>query len=162
MRLLTDKRGISPLVATLLLIGFSIALGAIVMSWGKGYIEEKAEFVAGVEASPLECSKVSIKVIDIGGQLQICRDNGNLKSLIENGDVRIDNIQARIIGEDGIYTEESILDKALPKNQAAETVFSVGDVGNVKQVKLTPFILISNQKEFCGDQAITLENIAAC
>lgn len=157
-----NKRGLSPLIATLLLIGFSIAMGAIVMSWGKSFIEEKAEFVAGVEASPLECSRVSISVLDIGGKKEICTTNGNIKALIENGPVKIDNIQARIIGTGGISTQESILASAFFKNQATEASFPKGDIGAIKQVKLTPYILINNEKELCGEQSISLENLQAC
>ena len=42
------KQAISPLVATILLLAFSIAIGAVVMSWGESYVEEKANFVQGI------------------------------------------------------------------------------------------------------------------
>jgi flagellin-like protein len=35
-----NKKGLSPLIATLLLVIFAIALGSIVMSWGKEYVEQ--------------------------------------------------------------------------------------------------------------------------
>ncbi len=35
-----NKRGISPLVATLLLVAFSLLIGAITMTWGKSYVEK--------------------------------------------------------------------------------------------------------------------------
>ena len=35
-----NKKGLSPLMATLLLVIFAIALGSVVMSWGKEYVEE--------------------------------------------------------------------------------------------------------------------------
>ena len=159
MELFSDKKGLSPLVATLLLIGFSIALGTIVMSWGQGFIEEKAEFVVGVEAALLECSRVAIKVIEVGGAPEICIDNGNIKAFIENGPVTIDNIQARIVGTSGIITNEAILSERLVKNQAVETTFPAN---GVKQVKLTPYILINRDKQYCSEQAITYENIGAC
>lgn len=159
MELFSDKKGLSPLVATLLLIGFSIALGTIVMSWGQGFIEEKAEFVVGVEAALLECSRVAIKVIEVGGAPEICIDNGNIKAFIENGPITIDNIQARIVGTSGIITNEAILSEKLVKNQAVETTFPAN---GVKQVKLTPYILINRDKQYCSEQAITYENIGAC
>lgn len=159
MELFSDKKGLSPLVATLLLIGFSIALGTIVMSWGQGFIEEKAEFVVGVEAALLECSRVAIKVIEVGGAPEICIDNGNIKAFIENGPITIDNIQARIVGASGIITNEAILSERLVKNQAVETTFPAN---GVKQVKLTPYILINRDKQYCSEQAITYENIGAC
>ena len=33
------KRGISPLVSTLLLVAFALVVGAITMTWGKAYVE---------------------------------------------------------------------------------------------------------------------------
>lgn len=35
-----SKKSISPLVATILLLAFAVALGSVVMSWGKGLIEK--------------------------------------------------------------------------------------------------------------------------
>lgn len=35
-----NKKALSPLVATLLLVIFAIALGSVVMSWGKEYVEQ--------------------------------------------------------------------------------------------------------------------------
>lgn len=154
-----NKRGLSPLVATILLIGFSIALGAIVMSWGKGFIEEKAEFVQGVEASPLECSKVGIKVIEIGNQPEICIEGDTIKALIENGPVTIDNIQARVVSASGISTTESIAPGKIGKAQSVQASFPGA---GAKQVKLTPYIVINREKEYCTQKAITFENIRTC
>lgn len=47
-----NKKAISPLVATLLLLLFALILGAITMSWGKDYVEgiepeEKSPYVLG-------------------------------------------------------------------------------------------------------------------
>ncbi|MBS3158744.1 hypothetical protein J4206_05650 [Candidatus Woesearchaeota archaeon] len=39
------KRGISPLIATVLLVAFAVALGAVVMNWAKGV--EEAETSGG-------------------------------------------------------------------------------------------------------------------
>jgi len=35
------KKGVSPLVATILLVGFTVALIALIAIWGKRYVEEK-------------------------------------------------------------------------------------------------------------------------
>ena len=34
-----NKRGISPLIATILLIGFTVALAAVVITWGSGFVD---------------------------------------------------------------------------------------------------------------------------
>ncbi|MEK6878980.1 MAG: archaellin/type IV pilin N-terminal domain-containing protein [Nanoarchaeota archaeon] len=35
-----NKRGISPLIATVLLIGFTVALAAVVITWGTGFVQK--------------------------------------------------------------------------------------------------------------------------
>lgn len=38
--LLKSKRGVSPLIATVLLIGFAVAIGAVIMNWGSAVVAE--------------------------------------------------------------------------------------------------------------------------
>ena len=38
-----NKRGLSPLVATVLLVVFALVIGTVTMNWGKNYVE-KANF----------------------------------------------------------------------------------------------------------------------
>ncbi len=42
---MNSKRGISPLIATVLLIGFTVALAAVIMTWALGYFQETTESV---------------------------------------------------------------------------------------------------------------------
>jgi flagellin-like protein len=37
------RKGVSPLIATVVLIGFAVSLGAVVMSWGKTALEKTSE-----------------------------------------------------------------------------------------------------------------------
>ena len=41
------KRGISPLIATVLLVAFAVALGAVVMNWAKGVEETEGPKTTG-------------------------------------------------------------------------------------------------------------------
>jgi len=40
------KRGISPLIATVLLVAFAVSLGAVVMNWASGADEAETELAA--------------------------------------------------------------------------------------------------------------------
>ncbi len=57
-----NKRALSPLMATLLLVAFAIVVGAITMNWGKSYVEkiEVKEPVEKLESSIM----ISIKDVD--------------------------------------------------------------------------------------------------
>ncbi len=57
-----NKKALSPLMATLLLVIFAILVGAVTMSWGKNYVEdiEHKEPVEKLESAII----ISIKDID--------------------------------------------------------------------------------------------------
>ncbi|MBU0471641.1 MAG: hypothetical protein KKF89_00905 [Nanoarchaeota archaeon] len=38
-----NKRGLSPIIATILLIAFAVAIGAMIMSWTAGIVKEAPE-----------------------------------------------------------------------------------------------------------------------
>jgi len=161
--LFANKRAVSPLVATFLLILLSIGLGAAVMSWGEQYIEAKAEFVQGVQETVTSCDLVSFSVITIGGVRQLCTDKKSLKGFVDNGaDANIADFHARIIGKDGVFVQESVLDRPLPRGSAVPFTFSTGEIGDVQQVKLTPKIAVGGKQVTCAKQSVLLENIPQC
>ena len=41
--ILMKKNGISPLIATVLILGFTVALAAIIMTWGTGFVKKMQE-----------------------------------------------------------------------------------------------------------------------
>lgn len=57
-----NKKALSPLMATLLLVAFAIVVGAITMNWGKSYVEkiEVKEPVEKLESSIV----INIKDVD--------------------------------------------------------------------------------------------------
>lgn len=162
MTFLANKRGVSPLVATLLLIALSVGMGVAVMSWGEDYIEEKAEFVQGVQEAPTSCDLVSFSIIQLKGMQQFCQEGNMVKALIDNGpDADIADFHARVVAEKGISVQESVLAQHLPRGSATPITFSIGDVGVVQQVKLTPK-LKNGKPILCSKQALIIENIQQC
>jgi flagellin-like protein len=158
-----DKRGVSPLIATILLILMSVGMGVAVMSWGEEYIEEKAEFVQGVQETLTSCDLVALSVVKIGGVDQLCVSGGVIRGIIDNGpDANVKDIRARVIGQSGISVDESILEAPLPRGSAAQVVIESGDVGAVSQVKLTPSIMMGGKTVACTKQALSVENIRNC
>ncbi len=159
--LMTNKRGISPLFATILLIALSVGMGIAVMSWGEDYIEERAEFVQGVQETMTSCDMVSFSIIRIGGVDQLCTADGTVKGLIDNGpDMNIAGIHARIVSDAGVGVVENVLDKPLARGSAAQIEFNVP--GNVSQIKFTPRVVIAGKTVVCSKQAIVVENIRPC
>ena len=59
---MTNKRGISPLIATVLLIGFVIVLGVLFWVFSSGYIKQSLE--KGNECNPTDIEQVDISIIE--------------------------------------------------------------------------------------------------
>ena len=158
-----NKRGVSPLLATILLIFMSIGMGVAVMSWGEEYIEAKAEFVQGVQETVTSCDVAVFSVVVLRGVQQFCQDKTTVKGIIDNGPhADIADFHARVLGDKRIFVQESVLDQLLPHGSATPIAFSTGDIGTVQQVKLTPKIITGGETVVCVKQALLVENIQAC
>ena len=58
-----NKTGVSPLIATVLIIGFTIALAAVVMIWGDVLIKNNIEQVNWLSLKELKClNEVNFKI----------------------------------------------------------------------------------------------------
>lgn len=159
-----SRRAVSPLVATILLVAFSIGLGALVMSWGEEYIEQKAEFVQGIEEAKVGCEAVDIKLIRIGGVPQICKTAETIEAWLDNGpNIDLYNIHARVAGFRDVYVDEELLDEPLPRENSAKASIPLSEsLGQILQVKLTPKIFLNNEVVSCPTKAISVENIPVC
>ena len=92
------KRGASPLIATVLIIGMVVAASAVVFIWGKGYTEELIEKSQGAALTKLNC------VTDIAINI-IRHDSGYLT--VENiGRGKIDAFT--LVNQDGDSFEELV------------------------------------------------------
>jgi flagellin-like protein len=159
-----SKKGISPLVATVLLVAFSIALGALVMSWGQEYIEQKAEFVKGVREVKSGCDLVDLKIIKIENIPQVCiKEKNKIQVWFDNGaHIDIFNINAKIIGTEGVSSTENILKTSLMRLNAIKSEFFFEDVGEVKQIQFIPKVYLVDKAYFCPESILTIENIPEC
>lgn len=58
-----NKRAISPLVATILLLAFALVIGVLTMTWGRSYVDTGAE--ASPEDEGLKTGAIVISIEDI-------------------------------------------------------------------------------------------------
>ncbi|MBS3128136.1 hypothetical protein J4410_03250 [Candidatus Woesearchaeota archaeon] len=152
-----NKKAVSPLLATLLLMGFAIALGTVVMSWGKSYIEDQAEFVGQPEFSG--CSNVQLSLITVAGKVQACYQDTHLEIMLENGpEVAIQNFNVQVIGTEGVQTIEGILKEPLKRTHALKKTIPYSGIGKPLQVKLTPLINVNNVELYCSETSLIIED----
>ncbi len=144
-----NKRGVSPLTATLLLIVLSAVLGAGVMSAGKSYIEERAEFVKGTPIS--SCAEAMVNFITVGNDPQVCVDIATkmLKFFVESAK-GVSQVQLRIVGSDDILTKENLLSSPLTAGESRKFEVPYEGIGEVRQVKLTPYVGSGSSRQSCA------------
>lgn len=56
------KKGISPLIATVLLIGFTVALFVVVMTWGSGFVRDMTTSTESSTKAALKCTQLDFKI----------------------------------------------------------------------------------------------------
>jgi len=163
-KIFRNKAGVSPLIATVLLIAFAVALGAVVMNWGRTYVEETTSYAKSKSDVDVACSMdVSLKAVEIGGVPQICYNNSNnyVRFMIKNsGTVNISELEVQVIGAGGIYTNSSLPNSSLGRAQIIRKniTFDTAAYGNFSQIIITPKIAIKGINMPCPDQNLVKES----
>lgn len=179
-RMFKSRKAVSPLIATVLLIAFAVALGAVVMNWGRGYVEDTANIARERSDTEVTCaSEVDIDIVEIDNTPQICYNesggasgNATLEFILENRQSRdIIKVQARLIGEATRVplTIDLGYDSNLSVNQAAyrNLTFNLDggtdlEIGAPQQVKFTPYIRVGGADVACPASAETATDIKPC
>ncbi len=132
-----------------MLIAFAVALGAVVMNWGKGYIEESGVIPSGemeleaAEGSLPPCEReIRLQVLTIAGRPDICFDGASnvLNYRFENnGQTAIDGAKMQVIGAtDVLETDIGPLAIAdIKKGSLSYDPSRYGQVQKAKEVMLT-------------------------
>ncbi len=144
-----NKRGIAPLIATLLLLSFAISVGLVVMNFGRAQVELEAE-------CPLN---IGLKFAEIGGAQDICTDGSQVKFTVNNGvNIKVSGLLVNIIGM------ESASSADLPAEIAKGGIYlgKVGFTGAIRQIKITPKIILQAEEQICTKKALLLENVKSC
>ncbi|MBI2650069.1 hypothetical protein HYX04_02020 [Candidatus Woesearchaeota archaeon] len=156
-----SKKGVSPLIATVLLIAFAVALGSVVMNWGLNLNLGKSTDI---------CRNVEIKIRNIDAS-EVCfggfGQNGYINFIIDNtGSIDISGLAIWIIEEKGtrlfdldniLIGKDSLYDK---KDKAVSYDFSV--FGNIKQVQFIPKVKTGQTTDICPKNAVKAEKIGVC
>lgn len=176
--MVSNKRGISPLIATVLIIGFTVALAAVIMVWGQGFIkgmQEKTE--AGADVQLICAQDVSMSVSDVCEEKDDATGEltGNLKVTVKNdGSKALSKITLRLyesasnIGTVELPQLDAFDVKTYP---VAASVFAPMLSTAIKQVEGIPIVTIEGKEVPCtqsgsmfpiGAMPATVDDIAAC
>lgn len=139
------KRGISPLIATVLLIGFTITVAAVLMTWAGDYVKEKAEKEGLKGEAQSECAtSVDIKLKNLD-----CSQS-KVTAIIENkGSIDIGHWRVRA-GE-----KTRTIEEAIDKRSQGEITYNIE---NAESIQIFPLIRKESKGQFlfytCSDKMI--------
>ncbi|MBR9675544.1 hypothetical protein GOV05_00890 [Candidatus Woesearchaeota archaeon] len=167
-----NKRGVSPLIATVLLIAFAVALGAVVMNWGKGYVEQTAQNSGQKAEMDLACqTDIKIGIKEIGNTEKVCYNSSAdyAEFMLENtGNEDITGIRMIVIdANDNIYDEDdtafTIGDGSVsPKYTFDYSASSVS--GSLQLLEIVPMITVKGRStpQPCLKNSVLLDDIPSC
>lgn len=170
-RRILGKKGVSPLIATVLLIAFAVALGAVVMNWGKGYVQTQAINVETKSNAQLSCQgDIELSIYVLNQRPKICyevTDTGTtLRAMLKNeGTMTIKGMAVTLISDDDdVYSID--VDKDIIGGGVIKVDIDVNNTefGEVKQVEFTPKILVSGVQKpvLCSKNSNNVDEIYAC
>lgn len=156
--MLSKKRGVSPLIATILLIAFAVALGSVVMNWGLNLQAGQPDDI---------CNPIEIKIRDTD-QGQVCYggfgSNSYINFILDNaGTAEVSGLAVWIVGEKGTSLVEldglGIKSGSLYSKLDKDVKYDLIAYGNIKEVQFIPKIAGTN---ICPKKAIKGTKIGIC
>lgn len=148
-----NKKGISPLIATVLIIGFTVALAAVIMVWGQGFIKgmtEKAE-----ATSTLETICATDVAVDVTNACVTGTTGGTVTLTIANNGARaLEGLAVRAYRSASDLESVAVpeTDLGLPLAAAGADTFTVTlEVADtVRQVEVVPTIEVEGKEHTCA------------
>lgn len=139
-----DKRGMSPLIATVLLIAFAVALGAMIINLSSKFGEQGPD-----------CSGIRM-VVDP----YICYTENNIRLSVRNLGDEVESVTMRIVDDTGETT------KTLPNSNIRKNALLKKDIPYLRtgrlDISLIPSIMYKDEETPCEEPALEMNNIPDC
>lgn len=174
MNIWTSRKGLSPLIAAVLLIVVVVGIGAVVTGIVRNYVTENKQIITE-KASDMKCGvEVSLTVPTVADELRICHDGvDTVNFTVENsGSATVDDLQVKFFGTGGfdandtVITDVTLADPDGSFDAGNTEVFSVdySGIGTLQQVKIVPRVKVvgRSDKAFCTDAALTFTDFVTC
>jgi len=143
VRVLRNRRGVSPLIATIMLIAFAVALGAVVMQFGAGLESSScgADIQIIAESACIGASTIEVSVKNVGAA-----DIGKLQFWVHGSDGAIKTQTSNVL------LTRSSTDKTSVEYQKSA-------FGAPKKIEIIPFLENGLQ---CEENKVVTTRIGSC
>jgi hypothetical protein len=172
-----NKKGIEPLIASILLIVVVVGIGAVVTGIVRNFVSENKQTIIE-KSSDLKCgTEVQIEIPTVADAYKICKYNidsthvGLFFMLQNTGSATINDMQVKVFGMSGFVSNDTIFNTTLALNGftvGSTTTFNVSynnaTTGVLQEVKIIPRISVAGRtdKAFCTDSGLSFGDLATC
>lgn len=150
-KLFKSKKAISPLIATVLLIAFAVALGAVVMSWGRGYVEDTTNLAESSSGATMSCSmNTGIKFVKNEDRKNwVCNSTStNITFVIENtGMTTFEGLKLVAVGNTSI--NQTLINDSIEPGDYYMGSVDLG-VSDVSRFTIMPKIVYEGEYRICS------------
>jgi len=152
------KKGISSLIATVLIIGFVVVLAVAIITWGSSFFKSLKEQSESMAFESMSCaSDVSISL------KSACLIGNELIFLVENsGSKDFEGLLVRFYGGSGgdsVSIDEGLASFGIKKFSSS---FDIEKVGELEKVEVFPMISFEGKTVFCSNNYDKIESIGEC
>lgn len=171
-----NKKGVSPLIATVLLIAFSVALGAVVMNWGTSYVRNTSEASETNSDDKVMCSTgVDVEFTEINGiklvKYEAFVDEVNFSVGVRNtGSQDISGFYVSMLGNSSLQSTKvdsgASVGTGLSKTFIAQfssvtpADYYDGD-GKIVGLEVVPYTTVNGREVICAGKSIKLASVEA-
>ena len=148
------KRGIAPVISTLLLIMFASALGIIVMSWGR---------TTTVTANTPDCAQTSLNIIRYNDKAHVCFKDGYIHFTLENNGITdIQGVRVIVLSLFDIAQYDINQNMKVADIIREQIPYDAEKAGDIKKIKFVPKLYIENEPILCPNNGLEIEHIVQC
>lgn len=161
MRAKFNKRGVSPLIATVLLISFAVALGSVILNWGRNLEISKPGD---------KCSGINIKIRTVNN-IEVCYagsgKEGYINFIIDNsGNIDIEGLGIWLTGEKGTklldFDDSSINKGEILSIKDKSVKYDFDAYGAIKHIQFFPKVKIGESVDICARNSVKANLIGVC
>lgn len=145
-----NKRGVSPIIATMLLVVFAILVGVGVMSWASSI---------SAALPPITCDNVEVQVRS--GETDICVSDTEIRLLIENGAKVISGVRVSYVSDVSGHSDylQTIAEGVI---KDIRILYNLEEQGHPERVYMLPFIDTERGRLYCTEQSEQYLTIPTC
>lgn len=171
--ILLNKKAVSPLIATVLLIAFAVSLGVVVMNWGRDYVETTAKDTSEKVDADLSCQMdIKLGVKNIGKIEKLCYNGSGkiIEVMLENtGRKDISGIRIITIDDDDLINQHDNLTFSIGAGTVSQLYThnyseTINLSSSLQFIEIVPMIKIKGKvtPQACLSNSISFDEISAC